>query len=389
MRRLIVLIYVLFFVDEVGLLSLVPLVPVYSDRFDLSKAEAGALLAAFSLAIVVVSVPAGMLSDRFGARGVTLVAAGIIAVANLATAVAGSYGGLVAARALFGVGSAAVWTATLAWLSDTAGPRRQASALSGVIAVAGVGGMLGPVLAGTVADHTSVDTWFASVGVAAAVVTLLLAIAPRGRSSPHEHQPLRALLEVARSEPLIAAGLAVMTLGGLADGVINLLASLELSAGGLSVAATGLVFSTAAAIFICVSGLAARAGSRAVSVRSCGIAALGQAGALVPVLISLSVAPVVATVLVRAPFAAWPYAVGLPLAAAGAHRRGIRIGTVNGFLGIAWGGANFIGPPVAGLIAGAAGDRTAYACLFLYTLAVAAWLLRAAAREPVAVAVAP
>jgi predicted MFS family arabinose efflux permease len=389
MRRLIVLIYVLFFVDEVGLLSLVPLVPVYSDRFDLSKAEAGALLAAFSLAIVVVSVPAGMLSDRFGARGMTVAAAGIIAVANLATAMAGSYGALLAARALFGVGSAAVWTATLAWLSDTAGPRRQASALSGVIAVAGVGGMLGPVLAGTVADHTSVDVWFTIVGVAAAVVTLLLAIAPRGRSSPHEHQSLRALLEVARSEPLIAAGLAVMTLGGLADGVINLLASLELSAGGLSVAATGLVFSTAAAIFICVSAIAARAGSRAVSVRSCGIAALGQAGALVPVLISLSVAPVVATVLVRAPFAAWPYAVGLPLAAAGAHRRGIRIGTINGFLGIAWGGANFIGPPVAGLIAGAAGDRTAYACLFLYTLAVAGWLLRAAAREPVAVAVAP
>ena len=389
MRRLIVLIYVLFFVDEVGLLSLVPLVPVYSDRFDLSKAEAGGLLAAFSLAIVIASVPAGMLADRFGARGVTLAAAAIIALANLATAVAGSYGGLVASRALFGVGSAAVWTATLAWLSDTAGPRRQASALSGVIAVAGVGGMLGPVLAGVVADHVSVEAWFTGVGIAAAIVAVLLAMAPRGRSSPHEHQPLGALLDVIRSEPLIAAGLAVMTLGGLADGVINLLASLELSAGGLSVAATGLVFSTASAIFICVSGLVARAGSRAVSVRSCGIAALAQAAALIPVLISLAVVPVIATVLIRAPFAAWPYAVGLPLAAAGAHRRGIRIGTVNGFLGIAWGGANFIGPPVAGLVAGAAGDRTAYACLFLYTIGVALWLLRAAAREPVAVAVTP
>jgi hypothetical protein len=218
---------------------------------------------------------------------------------------------------------------------------------------------------------------------------VLLAFAPRGRSSPHEHQPLRALLEVTRSEPLIAAGLAVMTLGGLADGVINLLASLELSAGGLSVAATGLVFSTGSGIFICVSALVARAGSRAVSVRSCGIAALAQAGALLPVLLSLAVVPVIATVLLRAPFAAYPYAVGLPLAAAGAHRRGIRIGTVNGFLGIAWGGANFIGPPVAGLVAGAAGDRTAYACLFLYSLGVAFWLLRTAAREPVAVAVAP
>ncbi|HEU0193619.1 MAG TPA: MFS transporter [Gaiellales bacterium] len=389
MRRLIVLIYVLFFVDEVGLLSLVPLVPVYSDRFDLSKAESGALLAAFSLAIVFASVPAGMLSDRFGARGVTLAAGALIAVANLATGHADSYPTLLATRVFFGMGSAAVWTATLAWLADSAEPHRRASALSGVVAVAGLGGMLGPVMAGAVTDRLSVDAWFTCVGAAAAMVTLLLVGAPAGRSSQHDHQPFRTLVDVSRREVLIAAGLVVMTLGGLADGVINLLASLELSAGGLSAAATGLVFSMASAILIAVSSMVARAGNRAISIRSCGIAAMVQAGALIPVLVSLSVVPVIATVLLRAPFAAWPYAVGLPLAAAGAHRRGVRIGTVNGFLGIAWGGANFIGPPAAGLIAGAAGDRTAYACLFAFTLAVAFWLLRTAAREPVPVAVTP
>ena len=87
MRRTAVLIYLAIFIGEVVWTSLVPLVPTYSDRFDLSKLEAGVLLAAASLTILLASIPATMLSDRYGARAVTLVAVAGMAVADVGQAI--------------------------------------------------------------------------------------------------------------------------------------------------------------------------------------------------------------------------------------------------------------------------------------------------------------
>jgi predicted MFS family arabinose efflux permease len=382
MRRLVLAIYALILVDEIALLALVPLVPVYSDRLALSKLEAGALLSAASFAVLVTSIPIGIAADRFGARRVTLLAGVTLAVANSAQAFADTLPGLIAARVAFGVASAAVWTAALSWLSDSTSDRRRASALGAVVAVAGVGGMVGPVFAGTVAEHVSVRAVLLTLGVASAAVTLVLALMPPGGRSHHEHQPLRSVIGVARRERLIAAGVLMMVLGGFGDGVVNLLGALELTAAGLSSAATGLVFSLAAGIFIAVSALVTRIGGRAVSVRAAGIGALLQAGALVPAVASLAAGSVIAMVLLRFGFAAWTYTIGLPLGALGARRRGIGTATVNGLLGLAWGGANFLGAPLAGFLAGVLGDRAAYLVLISFCLASAAWLLRPAEREP-------
>ncbi len=49
---------------------------------------------------------------------------------------------------------------------------------------------------------------------------------------------------------------------------------------------------------------------------------------------------------------------------------------MNGFLGLAWGGANFVGAPLAGFTAGIAGDRAAYGLLLACCLGSGLWLLR-------------
>ncbi|MGN6379385.1 MAG: MFS transporter, partial [Gaiellales bacterium] len=382
MRRLIVAMYLLIFVDEAALFALVPLVPVYTHHLGLSKFEAGALLSVASLSIVIVSIPAGVLADRVGARRLTLAAGFLLAAANLGQAFATTLPELLIARAAFGAASATIWTATISWLSDTASDGRRASVVGAVIAVAGVGGMVGPVFAGAVAQHVSVRAVFLVIGAVALAVTLVLAAMPRGGRAPHPYQPLGDVLRASRRDRLIAAGVVMMLLGGFGDAVVNLLASLELTANGLSSSATGAVFSIAAGIFIAVSAVVARAGGRAVSVRSAGIAALLQAGSLVPVLVSLATIPVVLTVLTRSATAAWPYTIGLPLGAIGARRRGVGTGTVNGFLALAWGGANFVGAPLAGIVAGAAGDRAAYIMLVVCCLVAGAWLLRTGTEEP-------
>jgi MFS family permease len=388
MRRPFLLFYVLVFLDEVALLSIVPLVPAYTRAYGLSDVRAGALLSAASLAIVIASVPAGRLSDRFGARVVTLVASAIAAAAMLGTAVAPNYMALLAARLAFGVGSGTIWSAGISWLSDSAGEDIRDRTLALVVTTAGVGSMIGPVFAGLLADHVDRGAVFAVAGVPMVAVIVALALGDPGTRMRHGHQPLRQIARGMRSSPLLAGAIAIMLLGGVGDGVVNLVAPLQLGDHGLSSGAIGAWLSAASTIFIVSSVAVARVGRRAVSLHLAATLAALQAVALIPVLLSGGAAPVVATVLVRSIAVGAPYAMAFPLGALGAARLGFGTGTVNGLMGVVWGAANFVGPLVAGAVIAGPGDRAAYALLAAWCLLIALILLRAGRREDAAAATA-
>src|SRR6201989_924896 len=103
--------------------ALVPVMPVYAHRLGLSGFEQGMVLGATGLATLVVSVPAGTLADRFGARRITLAAGLLMAAATAAQALAGDFTVLFAARLAFGAGYGMVWTAGLCWLGGAGGGR--------------------------------------------------------------------------------------------------------------------------------------------------------------------------------------------------------------------------------------------------------------------------
>ncbi len=381
MRRPFVLFYALVFLDEVALFALVPLLPSYTRVYHLSDVRAGALLSAASFAIVIASLPAGRLSDRFGARRVTLVAGGLVAVSMLGEALAPGFAALLAARLVFGVGSGTIWSAGLSWLGDSAPVEVRARALAAVITVAGAGGMVGPVFAGVLADRVGRGAAFAVIGVASAVVVAGLAVGDPGRRVRHGHQPLRGVAAGMRAEPLLAGAIAIMLLGGVGDGVVNLVAPLQLGHHGLSAGTIGAWLSVSAAIFIVASAVVAHVGRRAVSLRFAGVMAALQAAALIPVLLGGGSAAVVATVLCRSAFVAGPYTIAFPLAAVGAGRLGFGTGTVNGFMGLVWGGANFAGPLIAGAVVAESGARAAYALLGAFSLVLGVTLVRAGRRE--------
>ncbi len=107
------LIYSLVLASSATQYSVVPILPVYAHRFGLTGVQQGMVLGATGLATLAVSVPAGALSDRFGARRLTLWAGWLMSIALLAQAVAGSFPVLLAARLGFGIGFAVIWTAGL------------------------------------------------------------------------------------------------------------------------------------------------------------------------------------------------------------------------------------------------------------------------------------
>jgi predicted MFS family arabinose efflux permease len=276
--------------------------------------------------------------------------------------VASDFWTLLAARSVFGVASAIIWSAGLSWLSDSAGLERP-GALGVVISVAGIGGMAGPAFAGVLADRVSRGAPFWILAAAAGVVVMLLTLADHGHERSHAHHPLSEIAGLARRDALIAGALVAMLIGGFSDGLVNLVAPAQLDNAGRSSAWIGVALSTAALLFILSSALAARRGAAMVTLGVIAVCAGLNGLVTIPVLISSAAAVVVAMLLLRAPPLGVMYTVAFPVGVRGAARSGMGAGAVNGLLAFAWGGSNFVGSLSAGGLSQVAGARGVYAVL--------------------------
>jgi MFS family permease len=143
-RRTVLVVYALVFYTAALEVAIVPLLPLYSREFDLSTVEAGVLLASVNVAVMALSIPLGRLSDRIGARRMTVAAAVVYALAAVGQGLSSTYPLLVLSWAAFGVGVAIVASGSLAWLSDSLPGEKRASALGGVATISGVGIIVGP-----------------------------------------------------------------------------------------------------------------------------------------------------------------------------------------------------------------------------------------------------
>ncbi len=377
MRRSVLPIYALILLETLVWIAMVPLAPTFADEFALSGVETGMILAAASLAALVVAFPLGLLADRLGARQVTIASAVVFTLATLGQGLAEEFWSLLLARAAFGIAFGALWGAGAAWLSDSLADDRRSGALGAAATVAGVGFTVGPLLAGVLADRYDTGTPFLVAAVGAAAVTAALVVAaPLVEVSP-PRQRLRELLRVARRNELVLAGIAIIVLIGLVGGGVNLLVPLQLRDNGVSAAKIGLLFSVASAVYTLVSAVVARLGDRAATLRIGGISALLTGLSIALVLVSGSTTAAVAFVLLRA--APWSTmdTIIYPLAAAGAHRSSLGRGSVMGLVMLGWAAASTVGPLLAGGIADTFGARAAYAVMVVCCTVFGLWLIRA------------
>jgi MFS family permease len=375
LRRSVVPIYALFLLETLVWIAIVPLAPTFADEFALSGVEAGLILAAASLAALVVALPLGVLADRFGARRVTIASACLFTLATLGQGLADDFPTLLAARVGFGIAFGALWGAGASWLSDSLSDERRTGALALATTVAGLGFTAGPVFAGVLADRYETGTPFLVLAIAAAAVTAALFVTAPAATASAPEQRLRDALRLARSDELVLAGIAIIVLIGLVGGGVNLLVPLQLRENGVSAAEIGLLFSVASAVYTVVSAFVARLGARSATLRVGGYAALITGLSIFLVLTSSSTLAAIAFVLLRAPAWSTMDTIIYPLAAAGAHRSAIGRGSVMGLVMLGWAAASTVGPIVAGGIADAAGARAAYAVMIVFCALIGGWLL--------------
>lgn len=102
----------------------------------------------YALALAVLTLPAGMLGDRFGRKKFMLLALAIFGAASLWCAYAGSVGSLIGARLLLGLGAAFILPLALSvvpvFFTDDERPRAIAAMMGGVF----LAYPLGPILGG-------------------------------------------------------------------------------------------------------------------------------------------------------------------------------------------------------------------------------------------------
>ena len=369
MRRSLVLVGAVIFLDALLFGAIIPLLPGYVDDFDLSKLQAGLLFGAFAAGALLFSIPAGILAGKLGPRLAVILGLVGLAGASFAFALAGSPLELGLARFVQGISSTTTWAGALAWAAVITPRERRGTTLGTVFGFAVLGFVIGPLFGG-VAHAIGVRGSFVAVGA----VSLVLATGAWLQQSPARGAQRAGAVGRAAADRRFVGGLWLNALPAFYFGAVEVLAPLELDADGYSAFGIGVVFFTAGLIQASVNrpvGKLSDAHGYLYPVR------IGLVGSIV-VAALLAVADEALAIAVLVVLAALTigalYAPGMALVSDRAEVVGLTQGFGFGLMNAAWSLGAVGGPTVGGALADNVGDAAPYILcggLSLATLAVA------------------
>jgi EmrB/QacA subfamily drug resistance transporter len=143
---------------------------------------------AYNLVFAALLLTSGSLSDRFGRKGMLMAGLLVFGLASFAGGYATSPAGLIAARAVMGLGAAMTFPATLSLLTGVFTSRKERALSIGLWgATGGMAIALGPIVGGFLLEHYSWASVFYTLGpVSLAVIALVARFVPRSKSPvPH------------------------------------------------------------------------------------------------------------------------------------------------------------------------------------------------------------
>lgn len=165
------------FVIAIGFGLVTPVLPAYARSFDVGVAAASAVVSAFAFFRLVFAPAGGALVTRLGERPVYLTGLTLVAASSAATAFAQSYAQLIVLRGLGGIGSTMFTVSAMALLVRLSPPTIRGRVSSLYASSFLLGGMLGPVVGGLLAEvslRLPFLVYAAALLVAAAAVALRL-----------------------------------------------------------------------------------------------------------------------------------------------------------------------------------------------------------------------
>ena len=313
-RSILVLSAVSFF-SMMGMSIVSPVLPDYALSFGVPFALAGLLVSGFGVARLFLDLPAGMLSERFGARRFMLLGLAIIAVSSLIAGFAANYAVLLAARVLEGAGSAVYTTTALTAVTRLSPRETRGINLSLYMSMFLIGTMIGPVVGGFAAEHFGLGAPFIVYGMMASF-SFVLVWKTIGREEVVDTSVpirLRSLFGLLRHYDILTINLANVCVFVARQGILNtvvpLYARLNL---GMTLSDLGIILSIGAvgnlATMLLSGSMTDRYGRKPFFLAGLGLAAFFTAMvplASDPVQLTVAVAGLSLSLGLAGPMAAW------------------------------------------------------------------------------------
>jgi DHA1 family multidrug resistance protein-like MFS transporter len=212
-----------------GLNVISPVLPQYALSFSIPIALIGWAISAFALARVVMDIPAGFLSDRFGRKRNMIVGLVMIFFSSIVAGTASNYTTLILARIFEGIGSALYITSATTWLAEISSGEyrgRYMSLSSGLIFA---GTSFGPVIGGYSAVHFGLNAPFflyAALALLGLMATIPLKETVDFLDKRHSEVRLKDVPSVFLNGPFLLVNCSVLALFFLRTGVRSTLVPL-------------------------------------------------------------------------------------------------------------------------------------------------------------------
>src|SRR3954470_18900511 len=169
--------------------------PVIQPDLGSTVSQLSWFMNAYTLTFATFMLPAATLGDRLGRRRMMLAGITVFTLASIASALSTTSEALIAARAVQGLGAAAIMPLSLTLLAASVPPAMRAVAIGVWGGVSGLGVALGPVIGGAVVEGVSWQAIFwLNVPVALVAIPLLLVAIPESRGVWQRLDPFGVLL---------------------------------------------------------------------------------------------------------------------------------------------------------------------------------------------------
>ncbi len=189
-RSSLAIIFGIVFIDLVGFGIVIPILPLYAERFGASPLVIGLLLGVYSAMQCVCAPLLGKLSDRVGRRPVLLVSIIGTSVGFLIMGLSNSLVLLFVARIIDGITGGNISTAQ-AYIADVTPPEQRSRGMGLIGAGFGLGLIFGPAIGGVLSHFSLAAPFLFAAALAATNAVAVFFFLPESLSAEHRSQAHR------------------------------------------------------------------------------------------------------------------------------------------------------------------------------------------------------
>ncbi|WP_371749128.1 MFS transporter [Streptomyces sp. NBC_00280] len=161
--------------------------PDMTQDLGLSSADLQWVIDGYTVPYAALMLLLGAIGDKYSRRGALVLGLVVFGAGSVAGSLVGSATGVIAARAVMGVGAALIMPATLSLLAATFPRAERAKAITLWTATAGLAIAAGPLVAGALLEnHGWASTFLINVPIAALAIIGALVLVPPSKAGHHD-----------------------------------------------------------------------------------------------------------------------------------------------------------------------------------------------------------